>query len=456
MALQFIQDEMMSEAEEQPRIRTLARYFFATFWLIVFTGALRKWIAPGFKLLYLAQDVPIFGAYFYALRAGLVQRTVLGAGILFFSFILVLQGLLQIMMQVVTPFVALVGFHHYLMYLPMMLVFPVCLTDEYRRKFIRWDLLLSLPMCALAVAQSLFPASAFINQTTEGEAMGLSGSDAVRVSGTFNFTGFYGLWVALALSLCIGEWLQPKHKRVFKSTKLLVACTVAVNLCNLISGSRSAILLSLGAIAGGALVAVLKGSARTIAAFLAFILLLPAFVAITAWIAPHEYDIVTERFTGDRYTQEAKHRVSEIAIGFIIAPPLTLVGKGIGMGIDAAHIGTTGGYQLTYSLSEWDTERTVFELGTLVGLFYVFTRLLFALGMIGLGIWLVQRGGPPHVIPIATYSFLQCFLGDLTRFGTMTMTQILLGYAFILGAYFHFNNEAGQELMAAPNLMRSV
>jgi hypothetical protein len=444
----------MPAAEEPAAIRTLARYFFATFWLIVFTGALRKWVAPSVKILYLAQDLPIFGAYLYALWAGLIQRSLLLMGVLFLSCILLTQGFLQIILQQVSPFIALVGFHHYLFYLPMMLIFPVCLNYKYRREFIRWNMLLCLPMCGLAIAQSMFPAAALINKTSEGEAMGLSGSDAVRVSGTFNFTGFYGLWVALAVALCVGEWLLPKEKRAFKSTYLLLACTFASNVCHIISGSRSAILLSFAALVGGALAAFLLGSTRTIATFFSLVLLLPAIVGVTAVIAPHEYQIITERLTGEGYRQEASHRVSEIAIGFITEPPMTLVGAGIGMGIDAAHLGAVGGYQVTYNFSEWDTIRNVYELGTLVGLFYVMTRIFFALGMVGLAVWIVRCGGPPHVLPIAFYCFMQCYLGDLTRFGTMTCSQIMESYAFILGAYLYSNDEADQELAAASDLTR--
>jgi len=455
-SLQLVQDETTPDAPESAALRTLARYFFATFWLIIFTGALRKWVAPSFKVLYLAQDVPIFGAYLYALWAGLIQRSLLFMGFLFLSCILLMQGFLQILLQQVTPFIALVGFHHYLFYLPMMFVFPICLTYKYRREFIRWNLLLSLPMCGLAIGQSMFPAAAFINQTSEGDAFGVSGSDAVRVSGTFNFTVFYGLWVALPVALCVGEWLLPKEKRVFKNTFLLLGITFAANLCHLISGSRLAIFLSFAAVVGGAVAAFVMGSTRTIATFLALVLLLPAVVGITAVIAPHEYEIITLRLTGEGYREEASHRTSEIAIGFLTEPPLTLVGAGIGMGIDAAHIGSVGGYQVTYSFSEYDTIRDVYELGTLVGLFYVFTRIFFALGMVGLAFLIVRSGGPPHVLPIAFYCFMQCYLGDLTRFGTMTCSQIMLSYAFVLGAYLYSNDEAERELAAASNLMRAV
>ena len=71
--------------------------------------------------------------------------------------------------------------------------------------------MLSLPMCLLALAQNASPKSAWVNRTSEGEAFGVSGAEVVRVMGTFNFALFYGIWVATALALCLGEWLLTER-----------------------------------------------------------------------------------------------------------------------------------------------------------------------------------------------------------------------------------------------------
>jgi hypothetical protein len=144
----------------------MAMFYFASFLTIIFTGAIRKWLFPGLSVLYLLQDVPIGLAYLYAIWVGLFDRGYLLLGMMLLSAILILQGLLQIIISGLTIFVATVGIHNYLFYLPMLVVFPLCLTEKYRRKFIRWNLLLSIPMCMLAIVQAESPTNAWINKTS--------------------------------------------------------------------------------------------------------------------------------------------------------------------------------------------------------------------------------------------------------------------------------------------------
>src|SRR5271168_2455149 len=229
----------------------MAKFYFATFLAIVFTGAIRKWVFPNTNVFYLLQDVPIGMAYLYALWKGFFDRGYLLLGIVALSTILTLQGLAQIIISGLDPIVALAGFHNYLFYLPMLVVFPCCLTEKYRRKFVRWNLLLSIPMCLLALAQAASPKSAWVNRTTGGEAFGVPGADVARVSGTFNFVSFYAIWVGIAVALCIGEWLLPKERRVLRNQWLLVLCTFTLNICHLVSTSRAAIMLAAIAVLGG-------------------------------------------------------------------------------------------------------------------------------------------------------------------------------------------------------------
>jgi hypothetical protein len=77
----------------------MARLYFATFWLIVFTGTLRKWVFPGVTALYLLQDVPIALAYLHALRSGLFTRSYMMLGVILLSTLVTLQALMQIIIS---------------------------------------------------------------------------------------------------------------------------------------------------------------------------------------------------------------------------------------------------------------------------------------------------------------------------------------------------------------------
>jgi hypothetical protein len=433
----------------------MARLYFATFWVIVFNGAVRKWIAPSTTILYLLQDVPIFIAYCYAIWKGFFDRGYLLLGIVVLSTMILLQGLAQIIISGLDLFVALAGFHNYLFYLPMLIVFPYCLTEKYRRKFVWWNLILSIPMCLLAITQALSPKSAWVNQTTGGDAAGVPGADVARVTGTFNFNGFYGIWVAMAVALCLGEWLLPKRRRVIKRTWLLILCTFTVNLCHLVAASRSAIVLAAMAVVGAMVGAVVLGSNRAILAIMGICILLPVTAAATFVISPTEFNVVVDRFAGEGKTQGLVYRIEDSLIGFAITPKFSLIGAGVGLGVDAAHVGNTETYNFTYDLSEQDTTRNVMELGTPVGLLYVLTRIAFVYGMIFLSIRIVREGSSPHVLPLSFVLLGQTY-ADLTRNAAMTASQVMIGYAFILGVYCYPDAKTSPDYEADNSLTRSA
>ncbi len=410
---------------------------------------------PGTSALYLTQDVPIFLAYLFAIYSGVFSRGYVTLGIIALGSAIILQALTQIVISGLNPFVAAVGIHHYLFYLPMLVIFSVCLTPRYRRDFVRWNVLLSLPMCLLAIAQAQSPKGAWINKTSEGEAFGLPGAEVARVSGTFNFVSFYGIWVGMAVALCMGEWLMPKEKRVIKNQWLLLLCTFTVNICHLVSASRATIGLAGVSIAGAMVAAVVLKSSRATLAIAGILFLLPVAAAMTYVISPDEFNIVKERFTGDNYQTDNKARLIEGTIGFATIPRFSLIGAGIGMGVDAAHIGSSDSYNFTYTLSETDIIRNVMELGSPLGMIYVLTRLLFGVGMIFIALRIAGSGGSPHVVPLSFFLLAQIYVGDMTRNASMTATQVMIGYSFILGAWYYPDN-ASVDLDAGDSLMRSA
>ncbi len=437
------------------RVRVMAGYFFASFWCIVFTGAVRKWMFPHNAALYLLQDVPIAFAYLYGLWSGLFSRSYLLLGIICLYMMLMLQGLAQIIIIPHNLFVALVGLHHYLFYWPMLLVFPLCLTEKFRRNFIRWNLWLSLPMGLLVLAQAVSPTNAFINRTSEGDAFGLPGVEVARVSGTFNFVVFFGLWLAIAFSCCLGEWLSHRDRRVFRNRLLLTACTVACTLSALISGSRQTIYFCAVALMGALIASFILGSSRAFGAILGLCLALPLIAGVTYLISPVEYDTVKDRLFGERGKQDQQQRIMAQFTGFLWEPKFSLIGAGVGMGVDASHVGDVNTYNYTYDLSEGDTSRNVMELGTPIGLVYLLFRFSFLLGMFFVAVKIVRSGSSPHVLPLSCMLFAQAWNADMTRAATMTSSQVMIGYAFILGVQI-YPDQTSLEAPASEFHTRSV
>jgi hypothetical protein len=262
--------------------------------------------------------------------------------------------------------------------------------------------------------------------------MGLPGVEVARVSGTFNFVAFFGIWVGMAFALCMGEWLLRREQRVFKSHWLLILSTLCLTICCLVSGSRQIIFLTATALLGALVAAFVLRSGRALLVIGGVLFLLPIAAAATYVISPVEFDTVSERLTGERGASDSQQRILGSLYSWLTEPPFSLIGAGVGLGVDASHAGSANSYMYTYNLSEADTTRNVMELGTPVGLFYLTIRFGFLLSMILLSIKIVRSGSAPHVLPL---SFILCAQGlaELTRAATMTSTQVMVGYAFILG-----------------------
>lgn len=434
MATQFDSEITLASPAESITSRRVAQFFFASFWAIVFTGSVRKWLFPHVSAFYLLQDVPITLAYIYAITKGYFSRGLLFLGIFFLSALVILQTLLQIVVLGLSPVIAFVGLHHYLYYLPMMLIFPLGLTPKYRQAFIRWNLWITLPFFLLSILQAMSPTGAWINRTSEGDAMGLPGVEIARVCGPFNFAVFYGIWIGTALSLALGEWILPRDQRVIKNRLLLPISTFCLGIIALVSGSRQNILLCAVAMVGACVAAGLIRSIRVMAVILLAGIAVPIAGAMVYVISPTEFAVITDRFSGEHNQGNIKERLGSTLYGWVTEPDFSLIGKGVGMGVDAAHFGSTDAYNFTYGLSEGDTIRNVMELGTPIGYLFDILRYGLALGMIALSCRLVRVS--PHCLPLAFMLFGQ-ISADLTRAATMTYTQVMIGYAFIFGVYLY-------------------
>ena len=76
------------------------------------------------------------------------------------------------------------------------------------------------------------------------------------------------------------------------------------------------------------------------------------------------------------------------------------------------------------------------ELGTPVGLFYMTLRFSLIFGMFLLSVRIVRTRSTPHVLPLS-FMLAGQTLADLTRAATMTSTQVMVGYSFILAAQLY-------------------
>ena len=423
----------------KPRTRrtsrdVLANLFMATWICVLLQGALRKWVFPGVAALYLIQDVPLTLAYIYALWKGLVWGGRLAWMCLLVSAVLAIQTTLQVIFGDLQLRTAVMGLHQYVYYLPILFLAPVCFNFKHRRRFIRWNMLITVPMALMAALQSRAPKGAWINRTSAGEDTGLGGlsGDHVRATGTFNFTVSYAIWCGFVVGLVMGEWLLAPQRRSFQSKAMLIICTMSAIVATLVSGSRVAVMLAALAFLGGFAAVIVTRNVRLIVRFSAVILLLPVLVVVSYFAAPASFQAVVDRFSGEGQQQGIEDRIDKMFTAFTWAAGYSGLGVGIGVGIPAANPG-----HVAFVLSENESIRIVQEMGTYTGTVLVLLR-------DWAGLWLVLAGfralrlplghNLPHAVPLAFAAAPIIMAGDLTHSAPVTATQEFFWSALILGA----------------------
>jgi hypothetical protein len=75
--------------------------------------------------------------------------------------------------------------------------------------------------------------------------------------------------------------------------------------------------------------------------------------------------------------------------------------------------------------------------------------------MILLAMRMVRSGSMPHLLPMSFFLMGQLYMGDLTRNAAMSSSQTMVGYSFILGAFYYPDN-ASQEIEAGDSSTRFV
>jgi hypothetical protein len=219
--------------------------------LLIFEGAIRKWLVPGAQdLVYFAKDVLLLGAYAgYFRDRPRLRRVRLPALPALYGVLVAaaLFGLLQIFNPALPNLlVGIFGYKAYFFYVPLLFVLPAVFPDDaslYR--FLRRYCLIAIPVGLLATAQFVAPSSSLLNtyaRSGEDAYIATFGSSTfVRVTATFSFiTGYTAYLLATAiLILCLlaaGRWQFRGHLLLFGALGLTI-------LGMFMSGSRGPVLL---------------------------------------------------------------------------------------------------------------------------------------------------------------------------------------------------------------------
>lgn len=349
--------------------------------LLIFEGALRKWLFPGAQdLVYFAKDVLFLGAYagWLAERGGrpfprlrrLTAPLLLGA----------LYGGMEIFNPLLpNPLVGIFGFKAYFFYVPLIFVLPDVFPDDRAlARFLRRYVLIAIPIGILATAQFLAPAASPLNTYARaaedvGYVSTFGTSGFVRVTATFSYITGYSSYLFATTILLLGilattQWRFRRNLTVY----LALAMTM---LGILLTGSRGPLVLLAAVFPFYWWLAV----ARERGAGATFSRLILAVALVTMFISYAASDAVDAYAGRAESTEDVGSRlISPFLQPWRMLPDAGLFGFGIGATHQTAAAVTKGivPYSWLHGLgTESESGQVVLELGLPGFLIFYFIRI---------------------------------------------------------------------------------
>jgi hypothetical protein len=340
--------------------------------LNVFEGAVRKWVIPSsgeyiyflkdfvllcaYSAFFLSRPQPQISQFLRPLRGWLlVAALAVSAGVLNPSLGSVIAGAF--------------GAKCYLLDVPLLFLVPHMFASESAfKRFVRWYVIIAIPVCLLGVAQFDAPADSTLNRYAAEEAgvavFGVEGS--ARVTGTFSYISGHTAFLLVMAVLALGV-LGTERLLWARVVAISVLVLVSANL--LMSGSRAPLLISMTLIAASFVAFGLRSSA--LASRLRGLLLIVAALAGLAIVTKFSsaYDAFMTRVVGSE-DEEFEERAFQ---NYDIMPALASYVGPFGLGTGITH---PGSYALRTALelpqpsvpipaAEAECARVLIELGML-------------------------------------------------------------------------------------------
>lgn len=170
------------------------------FVLLIFDGALRKWVLPSQEsVLFLLKDVVLWGGYgIYALKRNPIElpRPVYSTWVPVFlgAYVFV------VMLQAFNPrqpslFVSALGLKAHLAYMPLVVLVPALIVQVTERQILRflwaYVLFVCVPIVLLSIYQFSQPPTAWINKYVADSANVAKVQNFARITGTFPYIGSF-------------------------------------------------------------------------------------------------------------------------------------------------------------------------------------------------------------------------------------------------------------------------
>lgn len=406
------------------RLKQIRQLLWVYFWLLIFEGALRKWLLPGLSTpLLLVRDPVALLALIWGWPL-LQQRPWRGwlQPLLWIGPIALLLAITTGHRDIPT---ALFGARILLLQLPLIFLFPAVFNraDVIR---VAWLMLwLCIPMALLIATQSTLPQTHILNVGPGGTGTAVFDGigERFRPPGTFTFiTGVASFFTLAAASLFVVLYAAPIRQRgrlfcLVAGIALVVAIPVSISR-SLLAGylvvatsTVAALTLSrtpiVRLVSGLVALALAVGVATSVPAFQNST---DAFVA--RWEAASTVDREQEGDVGVAIDQFQ----NRILPGFI--GPLNrlntipITGYGIGIGTNFGAQRLTGGSRFLVGEGAWEV--SLAELGVILGLAFLAWRTALAIWILRMALRVARQGNRLPLI-LAGASCLDVFGGQISQ-----------------------------------------
>jgi hypothetical protein len=407
------------------RLKRIKQLLWLYFWLLIFEGALRRWLLPGLSNpLLLVRDPIALLAVFWAwplLRqrpwSPWLQPLFLLAPLAFILAITVGHG---------DIFTALYGCRVLVLHLPLIFVFAAVFNRHDVIRFAWVMLWLSIPMAILIATQSNLPETHFLNVGSGGvgTATFTGAADRFRPPGTFSFINgvsqFFTLGTASLLVVLYGAPIRQRGRLfcALAGIALVVAIPVSISR-SLLAGNlqvTAALIIAL-LLSRAPVLPVLSGLLALVLA-VSIATSIPAFQQTAeAFSTRWETAAAAEAKNTDTNFTSAWGVFEERILGGITRPlssldSTPLLGYGIGAGTNVGSQRLSG--DLTFVLGEGAWESSLGELGVPLGLTFLLWRLSLTVWIVRLSLRASSMGNRLPMIFLGA-AFLNIITGQISQ-----------------------------------------
>lgn len=428
----------------KPIIHNIQRLIYLYFLLLIFEGALRKWVVPQLATpLLIIRDPVVIGAYFLAGKAGIFPKDIFTKIIIYLAFISFLGGLATIITSDSNLTVTIYGLRTNFLHLPLIFLIPKVFSLNDVKKLGRWVLLLSVPMAVLMIYQFTASGDDFINRGAGDGAKQLDAVNGkVRPSGTFSYiTGpaeYFPLVTSFLLDGLVQSKIYPNWLLSAAGLSLVLALTVSISRFTVLS-----VVLVLISLLGVLLIrpSLARKSYK--------ILLIGGIIGLSLRFLPI-FNEGTKAFNTRLVNTNAAAKsddggiVSRLVDGFLDpfnnTDQIPLLGYGLGMGTNAGSALLTG--KAAFLLAEGEWSRVLMESGLILGVLYILLRIAI---VCWIGRLCIKSVSTSNILPLLLFS--SCAFTIVNgQFGAPTV----LGFAVLKAGLCLASRQVESHAQALP------